>query len=177
MANRSYREIPPITAEELRALVSYDPDTGLFRRLTATNVGRFGGYQVGDIATKPRRDGYLWVNVAGKRYVAQRLAWLYVTGCWPKTGMDHKNLDRTDNRWDNLREAAQWQNMANVNINPRNTSGYKGVSFHKRTQTWRADIRVQKKNISLGHFSNPEDAAKAYWEASVKYRGEFARAA
>jgi hypothetical protein len=49
-----------------------------------------------------------------------------MTGEWPKTQIDHINLDKADNRWCNLREATQSQNFANTRILASNGSGFKG---------------------------------------------------
>ena len=56
-----------------------------------------------------------------------------------------------------------------------NTSGYKGVSFHKDTGMYRARIMVRGVSIHLGAFRRPELAHAAYCEAAKKHFGEFAR--
>ena len=62
-------------------------------------------------------------------------------------------------------------------IRDSNKTGYKGVSFHKASGKFRAQIKVADKHISLGYHSTPEDAHKAYKDAANKHFGEFARAA
>jgi hypothetical protein len=47
----------------------------------------------------------LVIDIKGKPYLAEHLAWLYVTGEWPKHAIDHVNGDTLDNRWENLRES------------------------------------------------------------------------
>ena len=93
------------------------------------------------------------------------------------TGMqtDHINQNKLDNRKENLRASTRSQNMANVTTCSHNTSGYKGVSFHKNRGKWRAYIRVNKKQISLGMFTSKEIAAIAYNEAAKVYFGNFAK--
>ena len=89
--------------------------------------------------------------------------------------VDHISGDGLDNRRSNLRQASHTQNMHNQRKSKNNTSGYKGVSFHKPTGKWRPVIRVGGKMISLGLFFSPEDAANARSNAANTYHGDFAR--
>lgn len=72
----------------------------------------------------------------------------------------------------NMRKATHSENLRNRGAPKDNTSGYKGVSF--RLGRWRAQIVVNDKQIYLGTFDTPEQAAKAYNEAAVKHHGKFA---
>jgi hypothetical protein len=56
-----------------------------------------------------------------------------------------------------------------------NTSGYKGVTFNKLTQRWRAQIAKDKKSIYLGEYDTPELAFAAYTGAAKALHGEFAK--
>ncbi|MFK5284031.1 HNH endonuclease, partial [Lacticaseibacillus paracasei] len=76
-----------------------------------------------------------------------------MNGVWPEKGIDHKNLNPKDNRFENLREADQSMNMANSGARRNNKSGFKGV--HKHQRGWRAMIYVQRKKIDLGVFASP----------------------
>lgn len=76
--------------------------------------------------------------------------------------IDHINGDGMDNRRINLRVCTHSQNMLNMKITSRNTSGYKGVHFHKKLNKWRARICVNGRKICLGVFSDIKEAAKAY---------------
>ncbi|MHB9033900.1 MAG: HNH endonuclease [Anaerolineae bacterium] len=89
-------------------------------------------------------------------------------------GVDHINRDALDNRRSNLRLCTQSQNNANQKLNVRNTSGFKGVSWHIRHERWKSYITVKKIKIHLGYFYTPLEAALAYDEAARKYHGEFA---
>ena len=86
--------------------------------------------------------------------------------------VDHINRNKLDNRKSNLRFCNIKQSARN--IGPRNKWGYKGVSLIKKTKMWRAAIKVNYKNIHLGHYQNVIEAAKAYNRAAKTYFGEFA---
>lgn len=88
---------------------------------------------------------------------------------------EHENNNPLDNRRENIRVATHSENIRNQKKRIDNTSGYKGVYWHKDANKWQAYITVNQKRIHLGLFDNIEDAAKAYAEASAKYHGEFGR--
>jgi len=94
---------------------------------------------------------------------------------WPEFEIDHINGIRDDNKIDNLREATRAQNMKNLVTPVTNKTGFKGVSWHKAAQKWQAHIRADGINYYLGIFDNPEDAHKAYVEASQKMHGIFGK--
>lgn len=89
--------------------------------------------------------------------------------------VDHINRDKLDNRRSNLRIANQAQNMRNCDVRKTNTSGYKGVHWHKQNQKWKVEITKDYKNIHIGTFDDLEEAARAYDAMAVKLFGEFAR--
>jgi AP2 domain/HNH endonuclease len=91
--------------------------------------------------------------------------------------VDHKDGNGLNNRKDNLRPATDQQNSFNSRIPSNNTSGFKGVSWHKRDHKWRARITFGGKRRHLGDFNTPEDAHKAYAKASAELHGEFGRVA
>jgi hypothetical protein len=85
---------------------------------------------------------------------------------------DHKDLDGTNNRRNNLRPCTQQQNGRNCGPKKNNKSGYKGVSFYGGK--YHASISTGDKQLRLGRFSNPQDAARAYDKAAKEHFGEFA---
>lgn len=87
--------------------------------------------------------------------------------------VDHRWGDTLDNRKENLRICTRQQNSCNkAQVN--NTSGFKGVSWHKARNKWRAQIKLNQRQIHLGYFNNKTEAAKAYNAAALQYQGEFA---
>ncbi len=92
----------------------------------------------------------------------------------PKIQVDHKNGDTLDNRRENLRVATSSQSNANRRRNKNNKSGFKGVTWDKRKQTWRATI-YHGKQYHLGYFDTPEGAHDAYVAKALELFGGFAR--
>lgn len=107
---------------------------------------------------------------------ARKKIWLHRLIANTPDGMvtDHINGNKLDNRKSNLRVCTRQQNNINVGLNKANTSGYKGVAWHKRNKKWRAIIKYNKKSIWLGLYDTKEEAAIAYNKAAVKYFGEYA---
>lgn len=177
-------------ADIVRRLLDYDPLTGLLRWRARTldmftdgahsaerNCAKWNNHYAGAVAGSPSGNGYLTIVIFGRRHQAHRLAWLIMTGKWPVADIDHENLDRADNRWSNLRHASHSQNMANTRMYSTNTSGLKGVSWHKQNRKWVAQIGIGGKSRYLGSFETLEAAHAAYCAAAAKHFGEFARAA
>jgi hypothetical protein len=152
-----------LTQDQLKSLLMYDPATGMF----TWRVSRPTKIKPGDVAGNVTPKGYVSVGVKGKIYRAHRLAWLYVYGRWPNNEIDHINRIRNDNRIANLREADRSVNTQNTNLQRNNTSGFRGVDWHKHRNAWRARISVNGKMKNLGYYLTREDAAAAYLKASI----------
>lgn len=93
----------------------------------------------------------------------------------PREFTDHIDGDGLNNRRNNLRVATPADNVHNTKRAKNNTSGYKGVSWHKRMKHWAANIRLNDRAVFLGYFDTPEEAYAAYCEAAKQHYGEFAR--
>ncbi len=89
--------------------------------------------------------------------------------------VDHISMDKLDNRKQNLRIVTQQQNRCNRRAHKNNTSGIKGVSWHRANKKWMAAIKTNYKQKYLGQFSTKEEAAAAYAAAAVEIQGEYAR--
>lgn len=88
---------------------------------------------------------------------------------------DHIDGNPLNNVRANLRICENRENCANRKASTRNTSGYKGVSLSKKARKFRAFIKVNYRQIGLGCYNTPEEAAAAYNFAAIDYFGEFAR--
>ncbi|MEJ0093319.1 MAG: HNH endonuclease [Methylocella sp.] len=164
-----------LTHERLKEVLHYDPETGLWiwREKTAPK----SHIQVGDEAGDIQSNGYVRIQIDGLRYLAHRLAVFYMTGRWPEHQVDHWDLNKSNNRWSNLREATNGQNMANTSLRRDSSSSFKGVSRHSDDRKWWARIQVRGRRIYLGCFDTREDAHAAYIAAAAEHFGEYARAA
>lgn len=164
-------EYTEMSVEVLREYLDYDSETGVLRwkKVPSNRV------KLGAVAGTPRKAGYVSVSLRGNNMLAHRLIWAYVTGYWPQSRVDHRNMVRDDNRFENLRLTTNSQNMANMRKRPTNVSGYKGVCWHPKIGRYTAGIKVNMKRIYLGCFTDPAAAHEAYRKAAVKYFGEFAR--
>lgn len=167
-----------LTAERLRDLLDYDPGTGVFTwRHRPTERRQWNGRYAGQSAGGFRPDGYLIIGLAEYGlFRAHRLAWLWMTGEWPKEQIDHIDLDKANNAWANLRDATPRENSRNVRMQCRNKAGLKGVSWHKLRGQWRAVIGHEGKYTHLGLFGDCAPAAHfAYCVASDNLHGRFGR--
>ncbi|HAP3219644.1 HNH endonuclease [Escherichia coli] len=165
------KPIDQITQQRLKEVLLYDELTGKF----TWKVKKCQRMNAGDIAGHKSSEGYWVIKVDGKLYKAHRLAWLYMNGSLPKSDIDHINLVRDDNRIANLRLATRSQNIQNVNKKANNKSGYKGVSWDKKSRKWRAQIVINKRKVNLGFYDDPKEAHKVYANKADECFGEFAR--
>ena len=177
-----------LTAEIVRELLDYDPATGEFRwktrhvswfhdsrlRTQEASCRAWNTLYAGRQAGSRQKRGYVTIRVLGDGYYAHSVAWLYVMGAWP-TQIDHIDIDRTNNRFDNLRLASSQQNLQNRGKQKNNTSGLKGVSWSKAAKKWWAQIVADGRHKHLGLFGCPAAAHFAYVVAADKLHGEFAR--
>lgn len=166
-----------LTAEFVRSILDYDPETGVLTWRLRTDVDHeWNTSWAGKPAGRVDHWGYRVLSINFLEYKAHRIAWLHVTGAWPKDFLDHVNGARADNRLCNLREASQSQNMANRSVTKRSSSGVKGVQWDAKNKKWRASIAVNRKAFNLGRYKDLEDAKAAYAKAVVRFHGDFARA-
>ena len=103
--------------------------------------------------------------------------WLhrFILDADPAFEVDHINLDPLDNRRANLRLCTRAQNEQNKPIARPGRSGFRGVAWESRRNSWRAGISFDSRMLFLGYFAECEAAARAYDEAARSLRGEFAR--
>jgi Demerecviridae HNH endonuclease len=156
-----------LTAERLRQLLEYFPETGAFR----WRVKR-GPAIPGKEAGSMQAGGYVTIRVERSTYKAHRLAWLHVYGRHPAGTINHRNGDPADNRIENLEEIPFAKNMWYRTT--RNQHAYKGV--YKYSSKFCALIKVNGKRIFLGSFPTAKEAGAAYMGGARVAFGRFARA-
>jgi hypothetical protein len=148
-----------ITQEELKQLLDYDPTTGIFTRKVSK-----GGQKVGSVAgCLDKAKGHLQICINMIQYQAHRLAWLYMTGNWPKQQIDHINGSRSDNRIENLRDVSNRDNQSNRHTH-RN-GRLVGASWNKQNKKWKANIVINRHKHFLGYFPTEQAAHEAYLTA------------
>lgn len=160
-----------ITREIMAKHLSYDPETGLLTWVRERN-GKSG---TGQVAGCVAHNGYIRIHLWYRRYHAHRIAWLLMTGAWPKEQIDHINRNRADNRFVNLREATAFQNSCNKAR--KEVQGVYRFPDKARKFPYRAMIQVKGKRYYLGYFATREEARAAYQAAVELHHGEFARMA
>lgn len=162
-----------LTLIRLKTLLRYDPRTGIFFWIS----DRARVAKAGDEAGSVTSAGYVRITVDGHRFMAHVLAWFYMTGEYVVRGIDHRDVDGTNNRWINLRRATKSQNCMNRKTRRDNALGVKCVLKKKGriSKPYYATIKVDGKQRQLGYCATIEEAAATYREAAVKNFGEFAR--
>lgn len=174
MAYNIPKKPPRHVRNHIRKVVKYDKKTGNLIWINASSKSVKNGDIAGGI-----KDGYIRIcfTVNGTKWHirAHHIIWYFCKGKWPRQEIDHKNNVKTDNRIKNLRLANHSQNMHNHGKFKTNTSGYKGVYWHKTRKKWMAIIGLNNKLIHIGRFNTALEAAKAYDEAAIQYHGKFAK--
>lgn len=153
------RAFRPVPIEALRHYLAYDPETGVFSRLSdRKRVGFLDG------------NGYEELYVAGMRYKAHRVAYAFVHGdCPPHLDIDHIDGCRTNNRASNLRATNRSQNCQNQHRPHKDGAvGVRGVYWHKKTGKYAAQIMLNGKNHHLGLFSDVSSAEQARKTAEMR---------
>jgi hypothetical protein len=96
-----------------------------------------------------------------------------LTNCPKGLQVDHINGNRLDNRRENLRIVTSQQNNMNRSIGKNNTSGYKGVTYKTRDKKFAAQIKLNGKIKSLGHFHTAIEANQVYQAKALELFGEY----
>jgi hypothetical protein len=166
MAN--HLPMPPY--DELSRHLKYDPITGVGTWLVSSSNSVQVGALVG--TTTPR--GYLRISYKRKLYLAHRLFWFLQTGHDPwGVEVDHIDRNTSNNKFCNLRLADKSQQGCNKSEPINNTSGHRGVHFHKKKQKYMAYIKIDQKQIYLGLYKTFEQAVAARQAKELELFGEF----
>ena len=165
-----------LSADYVRSILDYDKETGNLRwKPRQTRRGLWNIKFAGKIAGTSETDGRRKIVLKGKPYQHSHVAWVIVTGEWPRHEVDHLDTNPANNKWSNLREATRVQQLHNRCVMGNSTTGLKGVHKNKHGTTYNARIRVKGRRLFVGNFPTAEDAHAAYCIAASKYYGEFAR--
>lgn len=135
-----------------------------FRWWNTRYDGRVAGYL--------HSDGYRQIGIDGVYYKASRVIWKMIKNEEPWE-IDHKNKQRHDNSWSNLRAATRSQNQGNVALRKDNSTGLKGACLIKSTGRFKANISISGKMVHLGTYADAEGAHAAYCKAARAHFGEF----
>ena len=156
-----------LTAEAAREIVDYDPQTGFFvwKKTTASH---YAGVRAGGLNER----GYEIIHFDGYQVYGHHLAWLLMKGEWPENILAHRDEVNGNNQWSNIVLTSPSKNKHTTRLMKSNTSGFRGVSWHKRDQRWRASIRHLKVQIDIGRFDTAEQAAAAYQREASRLFGE-----
>lgn len=157
------------TQEELKNLLVYDRLTGRFR-WRFSGKGRPASLEAGTV----NNHGYIVIMIKYKRWLAHKLAWLYVHGEYPEFELDHIDGDSLNNRLENLRPCFHSDNLANSKTRSDNAVGQRGVCWDKQKGRWKVQIgpagnRIQK------HFDDIEEAKSFAQAAHRLVFGKFSR--
>ena len=161
-----------LSAEFVREIFNYNPKTGLLIWKVMLSKRAVAGKTAGALDDQ----GRIKIGIRNKDYFAHRIIWLWMTGKWPRYEVDHRDENKANNRWKNLREATSSQNHRNRGAPKNNRSGYKGVCFDNRKKAWLATINIKigkrKKHIHIGWYKTAEKAHKAYCARALKVHGK-----
>jgi len=150
-----------ISKKRIDELLSYDEETGEFTWFQLRGNRRNpAGYQ--------DKQGYIRIRIDNIYYAAHRLVWFYKTGAWPVDQIDHKNRERDDNRFSNLREADNQLNCQNRTLSKRSKTGCKGVHLSPYyDDRWIATISRDGRLCHLGTFYVLDEAIAARKQAEI----------
>lgn len=142
-----------LTQARLKELLRYNPRTGIFY----WNAARCKVH-VGMVAGSLTPEGYI-----------------RITGEYVVRGIDHRDTNRSNNRWRNLRRAGKSENRMNSRVRSDNKSGVKGVHIRPGRRPCAQISLPGQRAKYLGSFNTIEEAAARYAEEAKKHFGEFAR--
>lgn len=161
---KTIRPLPPV--DVMRGLFKYDPASGILIRASGPRKGR--------VPRPDKTKGYLFVWINGANYPAHRVIWAIMTGQDPGTSLvDHRDRDRSNNRWDNLRLANDAESAHNSGLRSDNLTGFRGVCM-TRNGRFNAQIASAGKSIHIGNFATAVEASEAYRAQAIKLHGDFA---
>ena len=149
-----------LTQETLRSIIHYDPETGDFTRKT------------GEIARTTMNTRYREISIQNHKWLAHRLAFLYMIGEVPKF-VDHINQLKGDNRWCNLRACSHKENMRNTKVRKNSITQVRNVRKHIRSGLYHVVLKIDGVRKSFGYYKDLETAAIVAEQSRNHYYGNF----
>jgi hypothetical protein len=150
-------------------------------RIIITKLGKLLMVKGKSLKLSKTTGGYAQIVLGGygptaNRFAVHRLVAIVFMGLnrRSKLDVDHIDRNRMNNHVRNLRICSRRQNCGNQKIRSTNTSGFKGVSWHKQRQKWYARICLDNRLIGLGMYKTAKEAAIAYDKAALRIYGDFA---
>lgn len=159
-----------ITQELIAQCFEYRDGLLYWKGVTHPNKTRWVNKPAGSI----HKTGYRHITWMGKVHKAHRLIFMLHHGYLPPE-VDHINGDRQDNRIENLRAANRSENQCNRGALANNTSGYPGVSWHKKSKAWCVRVMKNGKTVIQQYFKDLELAGLVATEARSKYHGAYVK--
>jgi len=150
-----------------------------FENYSVSNLGNIANQKTGRILSiSLYKNGYNKVNFSlnGKKYTKQvhrLVAKAFIENPCNKPCIDHIDNNKTNNNISNLRWVTKSENGMNASLSSNNTSGTKGVSFHKTSNKWQAIIQLNGKKIHIGRYETKEDAIEARKAKALELFGEY----
>lgn len=155
-----------ISQREFSSLVSYNPDTGEFYNMVSRGPSKIG------TRAGTKSGPYRYITIDGFKRAEHQWAFLAMEGRLPKVEIDHRNGVTDDNRWNNLRKADRFKQLANSK--GRRANRLKGTILLKSGR-WSARLYYKGKNFGLGNFDTEQAAYAAYCDKAKEIHGEFTR--
>lgn len=155
----------PLTQERLRELLEYDLATGIFKWRVSQ-----GCRKRGVMAGSFQSNGYMEIRIDGAKQKVQRLAWLYMTGEWPRGQIDHFDETPSNNRWNNLRDVTQSGNLQNQSApHSQNKLGHLGIYWDKKKRKFVAKLNVNGRCVFFKRFQTLKEAMEAHAKAKITF--------
>jgi len=115
------------------------------------------------------------IQINGKNYKCSRVVYYLATKTDPgEYEVDHIDQDPSNNGINNLRLSTRQQNARNIKLKSSNTTGFKGVSWHKARSLFRCTINLNNESKQICHHICPVRLAYEYNLIATQHHGSFA---